>query len=113
MVSRDPNVVFIAVYMMASRRHGTIYTGVTSELPGRAFKHREGLIPGFTKEYRCNRLVWYEPHTNMTDAIKREKQIKKYKREWKINLIERENPFWDDLYPALISNRVPTLVATS
>jgi putative endonuclease len=105
MVSRDDLRVFIAVYMMASRRHGTIYTGVTSDLPGRVFKHRNGLIPGFTKEYGCHRLVWYEQHTNMADAIRREKSIKKYKREWKTNLIERENPFWDDLYPALIANR--------
>ncbi|HEY1838150.1 MAG TPA: GIY-YIG nuclease family protein [Rhizomicrobium sp.] len=102
MVSHDRFNVFIAVYMMASRRHGTIYTGVTSKLPGRVSEHREGLVPGFTKTYGVHRLVWYEPYESMTAAIRREKSIKKYKREWKINLIERENPYWEDLYPALI-----------
>ncbi len=102
MVARDPFNVFIAVYMMASRKHGTIYTGVTSRLPGRAFEHREELIEGFTKTYGVHRLVWYEPHESMIAAIRREKRIKKYPREWKINLIERENPDWDDLYPRLV-----------
>ena len=64
-------------------------------------EHRNGLRPGFTKRYKVNRLVWYEPHHDMEAAIKRETSIKKYKREWKINLIERENPDWDDLYPSL------------
>ena len=104
MVSRDASQKFIAVYMMASKRHGTIYTGVTSELPKRVWQqHREGLIPGFTKTYSVHRLVWYEPHEVMTAAIRREKTVKKYKREWKINLIERENPFWNDLFPAITS----------
>jgi putative endonuclease len=102
MVSRDTFNVFIAVYMMASRKHGTLYTGVTSKLPQRIHAHRENLIDGFTKKYSVHRLVWYEPHESMTAAIQREKSIKKYKREWKINLIERENPNWDDLFPALI-----------
>jgi putative endonuclease len=102
MVARDPFNVFIAVYMMASRRHGTIYTGVTSRLPGRVFEHREELIAGFTKKYGVHRLVWYEPHESMIAAIRGEKSIKKYPREWKINLIERENPYWDDLYPGLV-----------
>jgi len=103
MVSRDTFNVFIAVYMMASRRHGTIYTGVTSQLPNRIWQHREDLTPGFTKTYGVHRLVWYESHDSMTIAIQREKAIKKYKREWKINLIERENPFWCDLYPVLVN----------
>ncbi|HUJ04465.1 MAG TPA: GIY-YIG nuclease family protein [Rhizomicrobium sp.] len=102
MVSRDKFNVFIAVYIMASRRHGTLYTGVTSTLPKRVYQHREGLIPGFTKKYGVKRLVWYEPYESMTAAIQREKTIKKYKREWKINLIERDNPNWDDLFPVLI-----------
>jgi putative endonuclease len=102
MVSRDQFNVFIAVYMMASRYYGTIYTGVTSALPKRAHEHREGLVPGFTEKYHVHRLVWYEPHATMATAIQREKSLKKYKREWKINLIERENPFWDDLFPALV-----------
>jgi putative endonuclease len=102
MVSRDTYNVFIAAYMMASGRHGTLYIGVTSHLPSRAAQHRDGLIPGFTKKYNVKRLVWCEPHESMTAAILREKSLKKYSREWKINLIERDNPHWDDLYPALV-----------
>jgi len=90
MVARDPFNVFIAVYMMASRKYGTLYTGVTSTLPKRAYEHCEGLVSGFTKTYRVNRLVWYEPHESTRAAIQRETSIKKYPREWKINLIERE-----------------------
>ncbi len=103
MVSRDAFNVGIAVYMMANRRHGTLYTGVTAKLPSRASQHREGRIPGFTRTYGLKRLVWYESFERITNAIHREKQIKKYKREWKINLIERDNPFWDDLYPSLFA----------
>jgi putative endonuclease len=103
MIARDDSAVLIAVYIMASGRHGTLYIGVTSFLPKRVYDHREGLIPGFTKRYNVKRLVWYEPHQTMIGAISREKQLKKYKREWKINLIERENPNWEDLYPALVS----------
>ena len=102
MVSRDDFNVFIAVYIMASRRHGTIYIGVTSELPARIGQHREGKIAGFTKKYNVKRLVWYQPFERMTDAIQREKLLKKYPREWKINLIEEDNPDWDDLYPNLV-----------
>ncbi|HEY2069551.1 MAG TPA: GIY-YIG nuclease family protein [Rhizomicrobium sp.] len=102
MVSRDKFNVLIAVYTMASGRHGTIYTGVTSELPKRVYQHREGLIPGFTKAHGVKRLVWFERHESMTTAIQREKSIKKYKREWKINLIEHENLYWNDLFPSLI-----------
>ena len=98
MVGRD---AFIAVYILASQRHGTLYVGVTSDLPTRISQHREGTIEGFTKRYGVKRLVWFEPHDIITLAIRREKAIKKYKREWKINLIERENPAWDDLYPRL------------
>ena len=105
MVARDPFNVFIAVYMMANRKHGTIYIGVTSRLVGRVADHREGLIEGFTKRYGLNRLVWYEPYESMVAAIQREKSLKKYKREWKINLIERENPDWDDLFPALVGKK--------
>ncbi|HEX2594010.1 MAG TPA: GIY-YIG nuclease family protein [Rhizomicrobium sp.] len=88
--------------MTASKRHGTIYVGVTSWLPGRAYEHREELRDGFTKKYGVHRLVWFEMHDTMMAAIKREKSIKKYKREWKINLIERENTYWADLYPSLV-----------
>jgi putative endonuclease len=92
--------------MMSNRLHGTIYTGVTSDLPYRAWRHREGLMEGFTKIYDLKRLLWFEPHHDMVMAIQREKLLKKYKREWKINLIERENLYWIDLYPSLISGSV-------
>ena len=92
----------IAVYMMTNRRHGTLYTGVTSALIQRVSQHREGLIPGFTQKHGLKRLVWFEPHDSMTWAIHREKLIKKYKREWKINLIERDNPDWNDLFDGLL-----------
>jgi putative endonuclease len=91
----------IAVYMMASRRYGTIYIGVASDLARRAWEHREGLIPGFTKRYGCKRLVWYEPHESIVVAIQREKSMKRWPRDWKTNLIERENPHWTDLYDTL------------
>jgi putative endonuclease len=92
---------FIAAYIMASHRHGTLYVGVTGELPVRIAQHREGTLEGFTKRYGVKRLVWFEEHTDIASAIRREKAIKKYKREWKINLIERDNPDWDDLFPRL------------
>jgi putative endonuclease len=92
---------FISVYIMANRRHGTLYVGVTSELPVRIAQHREGTLDGFTKQHDVKLLVWFEEHTDIASAIHREKLIKKYKRDWKINLIERENPDWDDLYPRL------------
>ena len=99
MVSREP---FIAVYMMASRKHGTLYIGVTSELISRVAQHRDETFDGFTKQYGVKHLVWYETHDTMVAAIRREKQLKKYKRDWKINLIERENPHWEDLFPSLL-----------
>ncbi len=97
---------FIAVYMMANRRHGTIYTGVSSDLPYRVRLHRAGAYDGFTKKYGLKRLVWFEPHATIVEAIQREKQIKKYRRDWKINLIERQNPEWIDLYEYLASGSV-------
>jgi len=109
MVSRDTYNVLIAVYMMASGRHGTLYIGVTSQLPSRIAQHREGRIQGFTKKYNVKRLVWYELHERMAAAIQREKSLKKYPREWKINLIESDNPHWDDLYPALVGMNRQTL----
>ena len=89
------------VYMMASQRHGTLYIGVTSDLPKRAFEHREGLIKGFTRKYGCKMLVWYEVHETMIDAITREKQLKAGSREKKIALIEGLNPEWKDLFETL------------
>jgi predicted GIY-YIG superfamily endonuclease len=89
------------VYIMASRQNGTLYTGVTSNLPRRVYEHREGLVPGFTSEYDCKLLVWYERHERMDDAIAREKQIKGGSRKMKLALIEKFNPDWKDLYESL------------
>jgi putative endonuclease len=90
-----------AVYIVASRRNGTLYTGVTSDLPRRGFEHREGTIPGFTKRYGCKMLVWYELHDTMAAAIAREKQIKGGPRRKKLALIEAMNPHWRDLFDDL------------
>ena len=86
---------------MVNRRNGTLYTGVTSNLPKRAFEHREGLIPGFSSKYGCKILVWYEVHESMTEAITREKQIKAGSRKKKLALIETLNPEWEDLYESI------------
>lgn len=91
-----------AVYIMASRRNGTLYTGVTSNLAQRAYQHREALIPGFTSRYGCRMLVWYEFHEEMIAAIAREKQIKAGSRKNKIALIEALNPAWRDLYEDVV-----------
>jgi putative endonuclease len=90
------------VYIVASGRHGTIYTGVTSNLPRRAWEHREGLVKGFTAKYGCKMLVWYELHETMIDAITREKQIKAGSRAKKLALIEALNPERNDLDDSLI-----------
>jgi putative endonuclease len=89
------------VYIMASRRNGTLYVGVTSNLPQRAWLHRTGAVPGFTKRYGCKTLVWYEVHATMPNAIAREKQIKGGSRQKKIALIEALNPTWRDLFDEL------------
>jgi len=96
-----------AVYMMASGQHGTLYIGVTSDLLNRIAEHREGRIEGFTQRYGVKRLVWFELHDNILTAIQREKSLKKYKRDWKVTLIERENPKWADLYPSLFVESGP------
>jgi len=90
-----------AVYIMGSRRNGTLYTGVTSNLVQRVHQHREELAPGFTSRYGCKMLVWYEPHEDMAAAIAREKQIKGGSRQKKLALIEAMNPQWRDLYDDL------------
>jgi len=87
---------------MASARNGTLYTGVSSNLPKRAFEHREGVVPGFTSRYGCKLLVWYEIHATMEAAITREKQIKAGSRKKKLALIEAMNPNWRDLFDDLI-----------
>ena len=86
------------VYMLASGRYGTLYIGVTSDLIRRVWQHREGLADGFTKQYGIKNLVWYEVHTDITEAIRREKQLKKWDRNWKVELIQQGNPRWRDLY---------------
>ena len=86
------------VYMLASRKYGALYTGVTGNLPPRAYIHREALVPGFTSRYRIHRLVWFEQHEDPLTAIAREKQIKKWRRAWKIALIEQQNPEWLDRF---------------
>ena len=86
---------------MASKRNGTLYLGVTSDLPGRAYQHRNGLVDGFTKKYGCKLLVWYEAYEDLDSARLRELQMKKWKRAWKIELIEHQNPQWKDLYETL------------
>jgi putative endonuclease len=91
-----------AVYMLASRRNGTLYIGVTSDLVRRVWAHRCKFVTGFTEEYGVSRLVWYETHDDALAAITREKQIKKWQRAWKIELIERMNPYWNDLYDEII-----------
>jgi putative endonuclease len=96
------------VYIMASSRNGTIYTGVTSDLQGRAFQHRTGETPGFTSKYGCKDLVWYERHDNILEAIKCEKKLKKYQRAWKLDLIEAFNPNWLDLYESCYEQDNPS-----
>jgi putative endonuclease len=88
---------FVAVYIMASGRNGTLYTGMTANLPARVWKHRTGVFEGFSKQYGCTRLVWFERHVWVVDAIRRETRIKGWKRDWRLKLIEDANPDWLDL----------------
>jgi len=89
------------VYLLASRRNGTLYVGATNDLVRRVWEHRQKAVPGFTAEYGCERLVWFEAHDGAEAAIARERRIKKWRRAWKIALIEMGNPHWVDLYPAI------------
>ena len=89
------------VYIMASQRNGTLYVGVTSDLPGRVGQHKEGTADGFTRRYGCKMLVWFEQYGEIESAIRREKQMKEWKRLWKLRVIEEMNPDWDDLYASL------------
>ena len=97
MVGQD---AWIAVYIVASGRNGTLYVGVTSQLPMRAQQHKLGTFGGVSKTYGCNTLVWCEDHPTMLEAIRREKQIKRWRRTWEVALIEAENPQWRDLSEA-------------
>jgi putative endonuclease len=90
------------VYIMASRRRGTVYIGVTSNLVKRVWEHRDGVVDGFTKEYGVKKLVWYEIHDNAESAITREKRLKEWRRAWKIDLIEEKKPYWRDLFKTII-----------
>jgi putative endonuclease len=90
------------VYMLASRRNGTLYVGVTTHLQRRVWEHREGVAPGFTRAYAVKSLVWFEPHVSVVEAIAREKSLKRWRRAWKIALIEAENPLWRDLYEEIV-----------
>jgi putative endonuclease len=91
-----------AVYILASKRNGTLYIGVTSYLQNRAWIHKNDFVESFTKKYGVHRLVYYELHKDMTSAITREKQIKKWNRTWKLELIEEQNPDWKDLWGEII-----------
>ena len=90
------------VYIMANRKNGTIYLGVTSDLAKRAWEHRSGVVSGFTKKHGCKLLVWFEAHDDLQDARQRELRMKEWKRAWKIKLIEDQNLDWQDLYPSLL-----------
>ncbi len=89
------------VYMLASKKHGTIYTGMTANLPKRVWEHKNKVVEGFTKDHGVDRLVYFENHDSFEAAAMREKRLKAWKRNWKINLIEERNPDWNDLYEKL------------
>jgi len=95
--SRNP-----CVYILASKRNGTLYTGVTSDLVRRVWEHRNDLVAGFSQRYRTHLLVWFERHETMESAIARERRLKEWKRAWKLELIEAENPAWRDLYQEIL-----------
>ena len=89
------------VYLLASQPYGTLYIGTTSDLARRIWEHKKKLAPGFTKRYGVRQLVWVEVHQSVAAALRREKQLEEWKRDWKINLIERDNPHWIDLCASL------------
>ena len=90
------------IYIMASKRNGTLYTGVTNNLLKRVYEHKNDLVEGFTKRYGVNRLVYYEHVEDINSAIQREKRLKKWRRQWKVDLIKQANPGWKDLYNELV-----------
>ena len=91
------------VYILASKRNGTLYIGVTSDLIKRVWQHKEGVIEGFTRDYNVKKLVYYEQHGDAQSAIRREKRLKEWQRQWKIDLIEKNNPNWTDLYLSILA----------
>ena len=94
-------MAYAYVYIVTNKRYGTLYVGVTGNLRRRIIEHRTSVVAGFTKEHALRRLVWYESHDWIEAAIEREKRIKRWRRDWKINLIQSSNPGWIDLYPSL------------
>ena len=100
------------VYIVTNRRHGTVYTGVTNDLVRRTYEHREGVFDGFTRKWGCKRLVWFEPHDDIEQAILREKRIKKWLRPYKDELIEKSNPEWRDLWWEIIGPQPPAELVT-
>ncbi|MEI9995450.1 MAG: GIY-YIG nuclease family protein [Rhizomicrobium sp.] len=92
------------VYLLASAPYGTLYTGVANNLIRRVWEHKEGVVAGFTRRYDVKTLVWHEWHENVEAAIAREKSLKRWRRDWKIALIEADNPLWIDLYPGLLDH---------
>ena len=90
------------VYLMANEPYGTLYVGITNDLARRVWEHREGMVEGFTKAFGLKRLVWFEEHGNAYEAITREKRIKRWHRDWKVNLVQSGNPQWRDLYPEIL-----------
>jgi putative endonuclease len=91
-----------AVYILASKHNGTLYIGVTSDLVKRVWEHKHDVVEGFTRKYGIHTLVYFEQHNEMAEAIRREKQLKKWNRAWKIELIEKINPHWRDLWPEIV-----------
>ena len=95
-MQKDP-----CIYILANRKNGTLYIGVTSNLIQRIWQHKNKLVKGFTEKYNVTRLVYFEQHQDVLEAIKREKQLKKWSRQWKIDLIEEQNPEWEDFWDSL------------
>ena len=93
--------MFYYVYLLASRKHGTLYLGITRDLVRRVYEHKTKAVPGFSARYGVDRLVWFEVYDDPQTAIAREKELKKWRRDWKIRLIEQDNPDWHDLYPEI------------
>ena len=92
-----------AVYILASRRNGTLYVGMTSDLVKRVWEHKSNVVEGFSKRYGVHRLVYFELHATLEEALRRERRFKECPRQWKIELIEKENPLWDDRYEEIVS----------
>jgi putative endonuclease len=93
------------VYLLASKKHGTLYRGVTNDIVRRVYEHKSKAAPGFTSRYDVGKLIWFEVYDDAVTAITREKELKKWRRDWKIRLIEEQNPSWDDLYPGIAARR--------